>query len=444
MFKKSLLALALAGVSVASNAATIGTAGKNVSLEGNKLLGLSVLETGDLNAVVVDTGAEYIVNDVVQFTISGAEFDTTVNATATPSSVANGASFAFVDYPSATTVRFRVSTRNNPNSADGNITLAGFKLKTGSAADKGTIKVSSKAISVNPSIGDYDVSKDATIATFKTQLSSALTKFDGEVSTSKGRKEFTNNGSTLKDALVTTFTNNSSDVDAITFSKVTHVLKGDFSYAIDYDADKSGKLSAAELLGAGKAFTITAADDTATASINDALTELTLVQTVVNSTVDNVTLTANVKGEAAKGSVITAPQSFTLASTAVNAGSTASVVIAAKDAGKFTLDGSNDDITFMPFDSQYAQSINVTNTGTVVGAITVSLTANGSTYAKTLTATAAAKAVTNISAEVKAFAAEKGITGNAHVNVVVNAPSGNISVDAIYYHKADADRVKTK
>ncbi|TMP68180.1 hypothetical protein CWC05_23535, partial [Pseudoalteromonas ruthenica] len=117
------------------------------------------------------------------------------------------------------------------------------------------------------------------------------------------------------------------------------------------------------------------ADDTATASINDALTELTLVQTVVNSTVDNVTLTANVKGEAAKGSVITAPQSFTLASTAVNAGSTASVVIAAKDAGKFTLDGSNDDITFMPFDSQYAQSINVTNTGTVVGAITVSLTA---------------------------------------------------------------------
>ncbi|ATD08935.1 hypothetical protein SIO17_17840 [Pseudoalteromonas piscicida] len=437
MFKKSLLALALAGVSVAANAGTVATTGAvNISLEGNKQAGSSVIAAADLGTITIDNGAEYIVNDVFQISLEGAEFDTTVNPTATTT---GAATFAFVDFPNATTARFRVSTANNPDAAGGVITFGGFSLKTGSAADKGTIKFGAKAISVNASIGDYDVSKATTVATFRSQLTSALTKLDGEVSTSKGRKEFTNSGSTLKDVLTVDFTDNSADVDAITFSKVTHVLKGDFSYAIDYDADKDGKLSATEL---ASAFTVAGTDDTYVLSINDAHTELTVTQTAVG-TLDDITVDTNVKGETAKGSVITAPQSFTLASTATNAGSTASVAIAAKDAGKWTLDGSNDNITFMPFDAQYAQSINVTNTGSVVGAINVTLTAGGMSYSKTLDQTAAAKSVTNISQAVKAFAAESGITGNAHINVVVNAPSANISVDAIYYHKADADRVKT-
>jgi len=97
----------------------------------------------------------------------------------------------------------------------------------------------------------------------------------------------------------------------------------------------------------------------------------------------------------------------------------------------------------MPFGSEYAQSITVANRGSVEGAITVTLKAEGKTYTKELTQMAAANSVTNISLEVAAFAKESGITGNAHVNVVVNAPSSNIGVKGVYYHKASADRVLT-
>ena len=97
----------------------------------------------------------------------------------------------------------------------------------------------------------------------------------------------------------------------------------------------------------------------------------------------------------------------------------------------------------MPFGTEYAQSITVANRGSVEGAITVTLKAEGKTYTKELTQMASANSVTNISLEVAAFAKESGITGNAHVNVVVNAPSGNIGVKGVYYHKASADRVLT-
>ena len=65
------------------------------------------------------------------------------------------------------------------------------------------------------------------------------------------------------------------------------------------------------------------------------------------------------------------------------------------------------------------------------------------TYSKELAQAATANSVTDISAEVAAFAAESGVKGNAHVNVVVNAPSGNIGVKGVYYHKASQDRVLT-
>jgi len=435
MFKKSLLALALAGAAVTANAATISTANVNVALEGNKLVGSSALQHTDFaaNAITIDVGAEYIVNDVVAITVTGAAFDTSVTPTLTPS--AGGASFTFVDYQGTSTARFRVSTANHLPAND--LAFASFTLNTSAAADKGVVQFSSKAISQNATIGDYDAAKATTVATFRSQLATSITVLNGEVSTAKGRKEFT--GATpLADALTVTYTNN-ADLDGLTLTKVTNVIKGNFSYVIDYDADKDGKLSSAEL---ATAFTVADGDDTTVLTINDGLSELTAVQTLTGA-LDNPTITFNVKGETASGSAIAAPQSFSIETTGADA-SARSVAIASKSAGKFTLDGSNDEISYMPFGSQYAQSVNVTNTGTVEGAITVTLTADGKDYVKTLTATAAAKSVTNITSEVVAFAKESGITGNARINVVVNAPSGNIAVDAIYYHKTDGDRVKTK
>jgi hypothetical protein len=109
----------------------------------------------------------------------------------------------------------------------------------------------------------------------------------------------------------------------------------------------------------------------------------------------------------------------------------------------FQLNGSSDDIAILPFGSEYSQSITVTNTGTLSGAIVVDLISGGTTFSKTLTAAAAGLTVTNISKEVADFALASGITGNAGIKVVVNAPSTAIAVKAIYYHRASQDRVLT-
>lgn len=442
MFKKTLVALALAGLSTASIAADVTGADEKVSLEGVAVVGKLVVDSAatpavtDISAPAFTQGSEYIVNDVVSVSITGAKFDTTV----TPVLTGGPATFAFVDYQGETTARFRVSTANSPSA--NLLTLSKFTVNTAGAAAKGKVSFSSKAISVNPSIGEYDLSKATSTNpayTYISQLSVDLTganDFDAVITTSKGRQEFTGGG--LDDTLIVDLTDASGSKKGLTFNKLTHVLKGsDFSFAMDFDADKDGKLSAAELKNV---FAVAATDDTLVLTLNEAMNALTIAQTVVGS-VDDLTVKVNVKGQAAKGSIIN-KQSFTLETTATTAG-TGSASIAATPAGSWTLDGSSDDIELMPFGADYAQSITVANRGTVEGAITVSIKADGKTYTKELSQVAAANSVTNISLAVAAFAAESGVTGNAHVNVVVNAPKANIGVKGVYYHKASADRVLT-
>lgn len=438
MFKKSLLALALAGAALsgAANAATITSGGtKAIALEGNlnANLGNSILAPADLTSALTTTvGTAYIVNDVVTFTVSGATFD----ITSTPTLVGGSATYNFIDYSGTNIARFRVAVADA--SAADTIVLAGWSLKTAGAADKSKITFTSTALSSNATIGAYDTTATAADSfTFGKQLTTTTTKLNGEVSTGKGRAEFTSSAN--QDVLTIANVNNAG-VDALTINKAVHVVTGNFSYVIDYDAtanggDADGVMDAGEIASAVTNTGCTSG----VVTFNTGLTALTMTDT--GGIAASCAIELNNVGNAAGGSVIVSPQSFTVASTYTDASSNA-ITVGASGAGSFTLDGSGADIAFLPFGSEYAQSITVTNSGTVVGAITVDLTAAGTTYTKTLTAIADAKSVTNISLEVAAFAAESGITGNARVNVTVNAP--NTVVKAVYYHKADGDRVLTQ
>jgi|GEM_PF-974613 len=440
MLKKSLIALALAGAAVSgvANAAATVTSGAvvNVALEGNldADLGNKTIAPGDLTAALtITTGTSYIVNDLVVITVEGAKFDKTATPTLVPGAV--GTTFSFVDYSDDNTARFRVSTADE--AAATVLTFAAWSLDTTGATDKAKIKFTSTAISTNALIGEYDKSTATEVAAFRTQYTNAITKLNGEVSTGAGRAEFTTSANL--DELTVTPTNNSGDVDALTVTKVVHTIKGNFSWLMDYDAGaKDGSLSAAELASA-IAFTPTGggADDAVAYSINTALDTITATVTVTGA-IDTAKFGFKNIGNAAGGSVIVAPQSFTIGSVASDA-SNNTITLADASAGAFTLDGSTANIAFLPFGSDYAQSITVTNPGTVEGAITVDLTANGTTYTKTLSAIATAKSVTNISLEVAAFAAESGVDGNARVSVTVNAP--NIETEGLYFHKPTADRV---
>lgn len=432
MFKKTLLALALTGFAGVAGAATISTgATVNVSLQGNLAATTPVLNDTDFTTgVVVTSAATYVTNDILEITVSGGEFDKT--DTPTIAFAGTGAA-AFVDFSNDNTVRFRITT-DAPAQA---ITVSSFTVKTAGAVDKQDVTFSSRAISVNPLIGAYDATTTAAkAATFRDQVALTPTKLDGEVSTSKGRKQFTTKGghAELADDLVLTLVNNAGDVDGITFTKATHNITGDFSFLMDYDADKDGAVSETEL---DSALTITNFD-TPNATVNSSLTTVTITESSAGAT---GTVGFKVKGEAAKGSVLTAPQSFTVSS--VYTDGTTSVATGSQSAGSWTLDGSSDNIELMPFGAAYAQSITVANRGTIEGAITVTLKTGGMTYSKELTQVATANSVTDISKEVADFAAESGVTGNAHVNVVVNAPDANIGVKGVYYHKASQDRVLT-
>jgi hypothetical protein len=444
MFKKSLLALALTGVALSgvANAATIAVTAGNVpvALEGNQTtaIGNNVLVAADAGDVITTAGTSYIINDVLTFTVSGAAFDATV----TPTAVNNdtGASLlTFVDYVGTTTARFRVSGVNSATSDT--ITFAGWSLKTSAAVDKSTIKFTSSALSSNSSIGSYDTTAVAATAfTFGNQLTTVTTKFNGIVSTGAGRAEFTAAGTGANKDVLTIANTDNAGVDALTIAKSVHVITGNFNYVLDYDlvangGDADGVMDVAEIAAAVTDVGCTSA----VATFNTGLTTLTVTDT--GALAASCAIELNNVGNTAGGSVIASPQSFTVTSTYTDAGSNA-IVAASSSAGSFTLDGSGADIAFLPFGSDYAQSITVTNAGTVEGAITVDLTAGGTTYTSTIDAIAAAKSVTDISTEVAAFAAASGIIGNARVNVTVNAPG--IIVKGLYYHKPTQDRVLTQ
>lgn len=232
--------------------------------------------------------------------------------------------------------------------------------------------------------------------------------------------------------------------DAV-YTGATYVINGDFSWM---ESDGDSGIDSAELAAA---FAATGGADTYTSTINTAGDAITVtVADAGGNTAEVMTGTFTVLGKTVSTAPILPTQTFTVDSTIkYNTAATPAVAAtkatgSAEAAGSWTLNGFDEDIVFMPFDSQYAQSINVSNTGSVAGAITVDITAGGQTYTKTLTATATPKATTNISQEVKAFAAESGVTGNAHIKVVVNSPKADIAVTGVYYAKSDADRVKTK
>lgn len=451
MFKKSLLATALIAAAFNSSAATNTIAATTISQEGSAGAA-SITMTNN----VVTLAAEYTVGDTVTFTISGAEIDV---AASTPSLVAalGGGDTATTGLLSTTanSVTFRITAQtdgaaNGVIYTGGTFTLSGVELKTSTVLDA-TGKITS-TYSAATSTGlaiDSATTNAATAATVVAQFSTSVTKaLNAVIDVSNDRQQFTaGNDTVTTDVFTLTPAEAAATVNDAAYTGATHVIYGDFSWM---ETDGDAGIDAGELAAA---FAATGGADTYTSVIDSAGTMITVTvadaggNTVeamtgtftnlgVNLTTPNATLPTQTLTYDSTIKYTTAAPMSAAASKAVDTGSAL---------GSWTLNGSSDDIAFLPFGSEYAQSITVTNSGKTGGAITVDLTAGGTTYTKTLTAMADAESVTNISLEVAAFAAESGITGNARVKVVVNAPDTNneIQVKGVYFHKATADRVLT-
>jgi hypothetical protein len=425
MLKKSLLAISLAAAVGTVNAGTLDAGGaSSPALAASKPQAIST-QSGvtqvALGTVTMNLGATALSNyttlDKVKVTLSGgtlsAASSATIGGTAGVLVVTGG-----LTYPDASTILFDVSALSPAPAANSTITIGGLAVVT-----DGSSPVSMTIESISTVAGVVIDSASGVVAQYVNEYTAAVgTKADGEITFD--RLTFTNTGSTGADSVVVAVSQNTVDI-ADTLSDgvaVSATLKGDLSF-LDFDGD--GKLGGAK-------------DGSVNGTVAANLQSTTLTGTAMGNYTFTVTLPAAANKVAVPAQSFTADASVAYTNAANKAGSQA---VSGLAAGSWVVDGTTKNLQFMPFGSQYANSVTVTNLSAIDGDVTVTITANGETTTPTVVGVAKAKSVSQFGKEIAAIAAANGIS-DGYVSLTVNADS--VEVVGIYYAKADGDRVLTK
>jgi len=448
IFKKTLLAAALTVAAFNASAVVVTATGVNVSQEG------AANETSiAVPAIVATAGAQYTVGDTIVFTFTGAELDTAL-ITPTLTAVLGGGDTATLGFVGATAsaVTFRITAQTD-GAADGvsytgaTFTTGGLVFKTATVVDAaGAITVTHSAANVTGSIViDNLGTKTATVATVVAQFASTVTtKLDGVIDVSNSRQKFV--GATT-DVLVVTPTEAVAAVNDANYNSVTHVVKGNFSFA---DANKNGVVTTAEL-NAAVAVTSAGDDTVAQPTLNAALTELTAVVTDVTDGPQATTFTFTEPGVATTKPVLV-PGSYTATTTvgytpATGAAATKATATNA-DAGALTLNGATVQVPYMVFGTvggkAYNQVMVVNNASAVAGDVFVDVYKEDGTQVlvNANVGSAAANSATNIAPAVKAALVAAGAAdGKMSVKIVANIPDTTATVYAAFVDTVTGERV---
>lgn len=438
MFKKTLIAAA-----VVATTATFGAAASTVTTASAPTVGVEYaqgIEQIVAADVTVTPARDYDSGDIITISFAGTTVATKTNAatpvaiTPTVTGAGNLASnIEFLEYD-GNDVKLLVT---NPVSfgAGTSVTVSGIQIITKEAADKGTVKVSAVGkVATVEGAKVVDASAAVTYITYATELSTKYTtKFDGVVDVNAARKAFTVGGTS--DTLV--LTNTVASVAAgmgVTSTGATYKVMGDFTFL---DENGDGDLADA------KDGSITSAAGTVTVAAD-------MMSATVKSTAALSTGTVGITVNGPAGTVI--PDQTFKASTVVSysdpkGGATdlTSTTLAESSAGAWTLNGAKAHVPFMPFGSQYSQSVTISNTSNQTGGVDLVIYVGEDTVEVEGIATAKAEGVTDISAAVRNAVANAGLTtANVAFDIIVNAPTSAIEVTAVYYAKADGDRLRTK
>jgi hypothetical protein len=377
MFKKTIIASALAMAAFSSQAAVVAITGNVVSLEG--AVGQASIVVPN---AVVTLAAEYTVNDEVTFTVSGAEFD----AASVPSlaaafavEAADTATFGFLSQ-TATTVKFRITAQTDagvtPGIAytGGTFTLSGMVLKTSTVLDAaGDISVAYSAVTgVSGTAIDSTGTLSDVSNTVTAQFASSTTKaLNGVIDVENDRQQFTTgNDSATTDVLTVTPVETTAALHDATYTGASIVVGGDFSWM---ETDGDAGIDAGEL---SAAFAATGATDTYASAINAAGDAITVTVTEVGaSTPELATLTFTNAGVGTDNAVLSV-QSFTV-DTTLNY-DTAAAVAATKavqtgaSAGAWTLNGAQALFNYVAVGYTGLQnSIVISNNGVKDGGVVV-------------------------------------------------------------------------
>lgn len=378
MFKKTIIASALAMAAFSSQAAVVAVTADVVSQEGAAgQASISVPST------VITLGAEYAVNDTITITVTGAEFAT---ALSTPSMVyadvsagdGTGTVTLGLLNSSANFVTYRI-TEIDVASGDAittgdTITFSGMKLTTTSVLDAvGDISLAFSALTNTAQTLDGSGTLTDVSNTVVAQFSASTTKvLNGVIDVENDRQQFTAGNDTITtDVLIVTPVEAAAAVHDAAYDGATYVINGDFSWM---ETDGDAGIDAAEL---GAAFGTTGAgDDTFASVINAEATAITVTATDAGAdAVEATTFTFTNAGVAPTSSVLSV-QSFTIDSTinyttAAAAPATKATQVA-DSAGSWTLNGAQALFNYVPLGYAGLQNtIVISNTGIKNGGVVV-------------------------------------------------------------------------
>jgi hypothetical protein len=430
MFKKSLLALSVLAVSTTVSAAgsyiTVPSASDakapTIGVLGMTGTGAPTSFTPSSVVMTLSSANAFSSTDKITVSLDGASLGLGTNVVATQST-ANVQHPLTVKYSGSNTA-FEISGTSNASMAnDTQIVLTGMQIVPGSVKAGATSTITMNVLS---SLGASIDSATGKLGTFINELSSKVTDKIGaaKIDVSKDSKILVG---TASDSIALSISYTPADFNSLSAVLTNSVtLGGDFSWM--YDASNA---HIASTVSAVSGFDFSSAAVAPNAS--SAFTVLSSANSISTDTFESV-ITPNLSN----GSIPTTKYSVDVASKV----GTTTLYSASYDLGSWTLNGSDVTIPYMPFGSAYASSITMTNSGSVVGDITATFTANGKTYDAVNVGTAAAKSVTNIGSAVAAAANALGLK-DAQVQLSVTSPSSDIKVVAIYYSKADGDRVQT-
>ena len=431
MFKKTLVAAALAGFGFAAQAADVTTNVVNISKQG--------AVTGDLTAgnIVVALEAAYAVGDTVTFTFSGGL--KTAPLTITSAGGVNPVTLGRTGQ-TATTVTYRVTEITGAGADHGSFTFTGataFVFKAADVVALGKVNATFGATlgnSTNPLDAPVEYNADEELtsgAVFNVRdqfVASIATgnKFDGILDVAEDREEFTT-GTT--DVLTITLANRSGDSGAVAKGNTTFVVGGDFAWA-DSAAVATPACTAGAVVGTPA---ITATSYTFTC----------------NAVTTGATLTLNIDQGA--DTVPVNPTSFTLNVAHGYGAATASLAQGPLDAGAWAVNGAIVTIPYMAYGTigtkTFSQVINLTNNGSQTGAVYADVWATDAAgksnpiLKNVVVGTTNPKSTLKLAAALKTAMEAKGFKdGTVAIRLLADVKADSVSVYSAYVDNATTER----
>jgi hypothetical protein len=429
MFKKTLIAAALAGFGASASAAVLNSTPQWTANEYVQTSEVLVYGAG----LTLTVGANYAENDLIRLTFTGTSIDVdTLNDVVAIGGNANLNLLSTEVVDGNTVALYRVT--DVTGNTNGTTTADFFDVDDGAEFD--ATKVSGNFLNVAFSAETFgglplDTSGTAAQRTvalfgFANQLSvlEATTKFDGVIDVAPPSERTLFEGAVDADAASIAVSNslpaavpNFAAGLSATVIKADYTLEGNFGWALDEDGDLIAGAVLPECVVATSAVVVTATKATWTCTGAD-------INANPEFSVENMEIAAIPTTTFAGSAVITYEGADDEATKTLTF-----------DAGRWTLNGAEINIPYMPYQSNITHVINVNNAGGQTGDITVEgFDRTGKEYGPVVVGVSEAGTQTAIAGAIEAALKAEGMPASERLSlkIIVNVPQDDVTVYSAY------------